>query len=77
MTYHTCRLCDDNDPHRPLFRFGIRHYAHAECGLEKWGSEFVRMIPRYEIGALPYCALMPYPEARQLAVELYEKGGAQ
>jgi len=74
MRFTACRLCKDTDIHRPMFRFGIRHYCHAECGLARWGSEFVRMIPEHEIGQIPYRALLPYPEAEKLALEL-TKGG--
>lgn len=71
MTFNTCRLCKDSNMHRPLMRYGIRHYCHAECGFKKWGDEFVLKIPRHEIGNLPFRLLLDkdHPERLKLAIE--------
>lgn len=50
-----CRICKKWD--EPLFKYAVRHYAHAECGLTKWGVEFLAMIPVHQVGNLPYRAL--------------------
>jgi hypothetical protein len=71
--WQTCRLCADTKYGRPLFRYGIRHYCHAECGLEKWGAIFLGKIPRYEVGQIPYKALEPYPFVLKLAEEMTNK----
>ena len=67
MTYNTCRLCKDDDLNRELFRYGIRHYCHAECGFRRWGDDFLRKIPAHEIGRLPYRLILDSPERRALA----------
>ncbi len=70
MTYNTCRLCKDDDLNRELFRYGIRHYCHAECGFRRWGDDFLRKIPAHEIGRLPYRLILDSPERRALASKL-------
>ena len=52
---NTCRLCKKSD--EPLFKYGVRHYCHAHCGLGKWGAEFLQMLPAHMIGQLPWRAL--------------------
>lgn len=49
---NTCRLCKNWD--EPLFKYGVRHYVHAECGFKRWGAEFLDMIPEHQIQRLPY-----------------------
>jgi hypothetical protein len=70
MTLNTCRICRDLDASRPLLRFGVRHYCHAECGFAKWGDEFLRKIPVHEIGAIPYLCFVDHPERKRIAREL-------
>ena len=71
MTYNTCRLCKDDNINRDTFRYGIRHYCHAECGFARWGDDFLRKIPAHEIGALPYRLVLETPERRALASKLH------
>jgi hypothetical protein len=59
MTYNTCRLCKNDDLNRELFRYGIRHYCHAECGFQRWGN-----------GRIPYRLILSEPERRALASKL-------
>lgn len=68
--WNNCRLCKDRDTYRPVFRYALRHYAHAECGLAKWGSEFLRKLSRHELRRIPFQAMDEYPAARDLAFEL-------
>lgn len=70
MHFNTCRLCGDVDVNRPVFRFGVRHYCHSDCGLAKWGTEFLRKIPLHEVGAIEWRVLDKYPEAYDLALEM-------
>ena len=70
MTYNTCRLCKDDDISRDTFRYGVRHYCHAECGFERWGTEFLRKIPAHEIGQIPFRLILGIPEREKLAKEL-------
>lgn len=51
-----CRICKKYD--EPLFKYSVRHYAHGRCGLEKWGAEFLDMIPEHMIPELPYFAVL-------------------
>lgn len=48
----TCRICKKWD--EPMFKYSTRHYAHAACGLARFGAKFLDMIPEHMIGALPY-----------------------
>ena len=40
-----------------MFKYSTRHYAHGRCGIEKFGVEFMDMIPAHMIKQLPYFAL--------------------
>lgn len=55
MQFNTCRLCKKSD--EPLFKYAVRHYAHAECGFKKWNAGFLDMIPQHEIQRMPYRAI--------------------
>lgn len=64
---NTCRLCHKFDEH--LVRYGIRHYAHADCGLQKWGAQFFNKLSQYECEQFPAMVasrhkLLPALEAR-------------
>ncbi len=45
----TCRVCGDHEQHSkkgPLVQYAVRHYAHAECAMTKWGAAFFdRLTP--------------------------------
>lgn len=58
----TCRLCKKTnyDGPEPLFKYGVRHYVHASCGLEKWGEKFLDMIPAWQLQHLPYGPLVKH-----------------
>lgn len=56
--YATCRLCKKHEETyrhgRPnLFKYGVRHYAHAACGLAKWGADFFGMLPDHVLRQFP------------------------
>ena len=51
----TCRVCKGYEG--SMFKYAARHYAHGRCGIQKFGSEFLNMIPQHMIGQLPYFAL--------------------
>jgi hypothetical protein len=70
MQFNTCRLCKDDDLDRPLLRYGIRHYCHAECGFAKWGAEFLNKIPAHEVGMIPYRLILDFPDRLELAQKL-------
>lgn len=46
--YHwpQCRVCKINSPSNKLVKYGVRHYAHPDCALKKWGASFFdRLTP--------------------------------
>lgn len=51
----TCRFCKGYGG--DMFRYGPRHNAHAECGLDRFGAEFIDKLPPAQVGQLPYKAL--------------------
>jgi len=40
-----------------MFKYAARHYAHGRCGIERFGAEFLEMIPAHMVKQLPYFAL--------------------
>lgn len=68
--FSTCRFCEDDSPDRPMFKYGVRHYCHAECGFKRWGNEFMTKIPAHQIGRIPYRLILNDPERRALASKL-------
>ena len=51
----TCRVCKGYNG--PMFKYSTRHYAHGKCGIEKFGADFLTMIPLHMVKALPYFTL--------------------
>jgi hypothetical protein len=49
----TCRLCDD-DGQRLMVKYSTRHYAHAECALNRWGASFFDRLTRHQLECFPY-----------------------
>jgi hypothetical protein len=49
--FHTCRLCKQSQ--MGLFKYGVRSYAHARCGLKKWGKDFFNKLPHHELSQFP------------------------
>lgn len=63
----TCRFCKKY--HGAMFKYGTRHYAHAKCGIEKFGAGFFDKLPTHMLGQLPYfvvsdAGLLPELEKR-------------
>jgi hypothetical protein len=56
MNVQTCRACKlTNYEHsEPLLKYGVRHYMHGSCGINRFGPKFLDMIPRHQITQLPY-----------------------
>ena len=54
---NTCRFCKKDSDEKRLFKYAVRHYACADCGLTKLGPVFLDLIPEHELGNLPYRAL--------------------
>lgn len=58
---NTCRVCGCTDlgdmsvqRKGRLIKYGVRHYAHAECGLKKWGSSFFDRLTDWQVTQFPY-----------------------
>jgi len=55
--FNICRLCKDWKETResgPKFKYGVRHYAHATCGFNKWGREWLLKLPDWQLRHFPY-----------------------
>ena len=52
-TCRTCRLCGQHGDAASMFKYEVRHYAHAECGFKKWGDRFLSKLTTWQINRLP------------------------
>lgn len=48
---NTCRLC--RDWHGTLVKYGVRHYAHPECALTRWGAAFFEKLSPWQLRQFP------------------------
>jgi hypothetical protein len=59
---HTCRFCRASSIDKPLFKYGVRHYACAKCGLELFGGpkgeRFLDALPLHQVMQLPFGDVM-------------------
>lgn len=51
-SYNTCRVCKEFTSDS-LIKYGVRHYAHAECGLKKWGASFFDRLHHWQLQNFP------------------------
>lgn len=58
-----CRLCTNapivskyGDP----IKYGVRHYAHAECGLRRWGAAFFDRLQPWQLANFPLMAAFEF-----------------
>ena len=53
----SCRLCGSGEEAETdkgsLVRYGVRHSAHAACGLAKWGSGFFGRLSLWPLEQFP------------------------
>lgn len=57
MNLNTCRLCGDWKETRhtgPVYKYSVRHYAHARCGIVRWGREWLDKQPDHVIIRFPW-----------------------
>ena len=57
LSNNTCRLCHkwELDRHTgPMYQYSTRHYAHARCGIVRWGREWLDKQPDWIILQFPY-----------------------
>jgi hypothetical protein len=36
-----------------LIKYGVRHYAHADCALTRWGASFFDRLPDWPLKRFP------------------------
>lgn len=56
---NTCRLCRkaSYEDHRyPMVKYGVRHNAHADCALRKWGAAFFGRLTPWQLTQFPVLA---------------------
>lgn len=75
---NTCRFCPDPEKsvgHYGLVKYGVRHYAHADCGLRVKGVAFLSTLTDWQCHAVfPYRAAQDHsPEAVAELVRRSEK----
>ena len=66
---NACRLCTPapiRSKYGAPFKYGPRHYAHAECGLRKWGAEFFDKLSAAQLGDFPYFAAVEFGVTAEL-----------
>ena len=49
---NTCRICKACE--EPLIKYGVRHYAHAACMLERWGADTWARLHTGQLLNFPY-----------------------
>ena len=66
----TCRFCkkDEDEGNYPLVKYGVRHYAHADCGLKAQGARFFDNLTDWQ------CTQFPYLAAKKAGLETVLKG---
>jgi hypothetical protein len=52
---NTCRFCKNHDQDQ-LVKYGVRHYAHAKCGLKAMGAAFFDRLTPWQATQFPYFA---------------------
>jgi hypothetical protein len=74
----TCRLCgvSNFEPHKyPLIRYGRRHSAHADCGLDRWGAKFFDRLRRDQLESFPALAAIDAGLEAELRQVIAGRGG--
>ena len=59
----TCRVCGEYTEHGPLgpmIKYGVRHYAHATCAMNKWGIRFFDRLTDWQVTKFPYLIAKRY-----------------
>lgn len=78
MSINHCRLChaDCEQSWDPLIKYGIRHYAHASCGLKRWGAAFFDRLHGWQIEHFPYFTAKKLGFAEELERRITHKDEA-
>ena len=51
----TCRFC--HGWQGDMVKYGVRHYAHLGCALDKLGSDFLDRLTTWQLGQLSFMDL--------------------
>lgn len=57
VNYNICRLCWKWETTRhtgPMYQYSTRHYAHARCGIVRWGREWLDKQPDWIMREFPF-----------------------
>jgi hypothetical protein len=53
----TCRVCGEGASleraRGKLIKYGVRHYAHADCALTRWGASFFDRLRDWPLKRFP------------------------
>ena len=69
----TCRFCkqDESPGGFPLVKYGVRHYAHADCGLAAYdGAGFLDKLTDWQCTQFPYLAAVKHGPATRADLQL-------
>jgi hypothetical protein len=56
---NTCRFCQKasyEDHKYPMVKYGVRHYAHADCALKARGAAFFARLTPWQLTTFPALA---------------------
>ncbi len=72
---HTCRICHrlENEPRSssyPMIRYGVRSWAHADCGMNKHGMHFLQGLSTGQVERFPFMACLMAGLPQAIPVEL-------
>ncbi len=58
MSMNTCRVCKVAvyGPEPKLIKYSVRHYAHPECALNRWGAAFFDRLTDWQLTRFPAMA---------------------
>lgn len=62
MNFRVCRFCKGDEG--TLLKYSVRHYAHAQCGLEARGGAFLDNFTDWQLACQ-----FPYLVAKRFGVE--------
>ena len=68
-----CRFCTMWDPKVPLIKYGVRHYAHAECFLRRKGIAGLKGLSLYQLETFPIMTVLKVGIAPILSAIIGEK----
>lgn len=49
----TCRLCGVMEDAGKMVKYGVRHYAHPKCAMQKWGAAFFDRLHDWQVMSFP------------------------